>query len=302
MKKAEYKFDANLLKLSRSKDIAIAKTEWRTICKEEREERDGLCICQHTLKNIIYMYNIFTKKTISVGTRCCKKFNLNTSGIDNNILKNVLSIMIRAGEYKIIDNILQYTADIQSQMIKYIMDEYTYFYNENLLMNIKMLIDKYKLSYLQSVYDELISRKEKEREEREESIRKTNEKIEKERKERKEEKEETEKLKIYCVETHYTIGDGTDIFVDKYKFLTKQECKDFISRLPKIGVTVYSSAKTIKSINILLNDELIKHYENLPKTPALKSSAWKKKYAADGKVYWYDHKTRASVYLDPCKI
>ena len=107
MSKPIYKFNINFLQLSKSKELEIAKTEWREIYREKREEKTGLCICQHTLKNIIYMYNIFTKHTISVGTTCCKKFKLKIIKI-NNILKKVISKMLINGEYKIINNILEY--------------------------------------------------------------------------------------------------------------------------------------------------------------------------------------------------
>jgi len=268
MQKAEYKFDANLLKLSRSKDIEIAKKEWREIFREEREERNGLCICQHTLKNIIYMYNIFTKYTISVGTGCCKKFKLKTVGIDNNILKNVLSEMISAGEYKIIDDVLEYTCDIQTQMIKYIMKEYKYFYCEELLTDVKMLIDNYGLSYLQSVYDELISRREHERIERE----KEREEREKEREEREKEREEREK--------------------------EREE------RIRKIHERIESERKNKEREKIKKEEEekerIKLEEENIP-LPTIEYSdfSWKKKYGADGKVYWYDHSKRISTYTNP---
>ena len=60
MTEGKYKFDINLLQLSNSKDINIAKTEWFEVYREYRKEYTGLCICQHTLKNIIYMYTALT--------------------------------------------------------------------------------------------------------------------------------------------------------------------------------------------------------------------------------------------------
>lgn len=70
------------------------------------------------------MYNIFTKYTISVGSGCCKKFKLQTIKLDNNILKYIISKMIAKGEYKIINNILEYTNNIQIELTKYIRNEY----------------------------------------------------------------------------------------------------------------------------------------------------------------------------------
>ena len=209
------------------------------------------------------MYNIFTKYTISVGTGCCKKFKLKTVGIDNNILKNVLSEMISAGEYKIIDDVLEYTCDIQTQMIKYIMKEYKYFYCEELLTDVKMLIDNYGLSYLQSVYDELISRREKEREKEREEREKEREVREKEREER--EKEEKERIR-------------------------------------KIHERIESERKNREREKIKKQEEEKEMEENVS-LPTIEYSdfSWKKKYGADGKVYWYDHKKRISTYTNPRK-
>jgi hypothetical protein len=152
-----YKFNINLLELSKSKDLEIAKTEWREIYREKREEKTGLCICQHTLKNIIYMYNIFTKYTISVGTSCCKKFKLQIIKI-NNILEKVISKMLINGEYKIINNILEYTNNIEIQLIKYIRNEYENMTNleeiKKFNNDIKILIDDYDLTYLEDIYHE----------------------------------------------------------------------------------------------------------------------------------------------------
>lgn len=155
----KYKFNENLLKLSKNKNLELAKTEWREIYRENRTEKTGLCICQHRLKNIIYMYNIYTKYTITVGSDCCKKFNLQLVKLDNTILKNVIGQMLVRGEYEIINNILEYTNDIQNQLIKYIRNIYE---NEKILAKIQklhsdigILIKDYDLTYLQDIYDEI---------------------------------------------------------------------------------------------------------------------------------------------------
>ena len=161
MSEVIYKFNIHLLKLSKSKDLKIAKTEWREIYREKREEKTGLCICQHTLKNIIYMYNIFTKHTISVGTSCCKKFKLQIIKI-NNILENVICEMLIKGEYKIINNILEYTNNIKTQLIKYIRNQYENMTNLEQLKkfnnDIKILINEYDLKYLDDIYEEIMGK------------------------------------------------------------------------------------------------------------------------------------------------
>jgi hypothetical protein len=162
MTEPTHKFDDNLLKLSKSKNLETAKKEWREIYREQREEKTGLCICQHTLKNIIYMYNISTKYTISVGTRCCKKFKLQIIKLNNNILENVISKMLINGEYKIINNIIEYTNNIQTQLIKYIRNEYENMTNleklKKLNNDIKILITEYDLKYLHDIYDEIMNK------------------------------------------------------------------------------------------------------------------------------------------------
>ena len=225
MTELKYKFDENLLKVSKSKDLETAKKEWREICTEKRDKKTGLCICQHTLMNIIYIYNIYTKCTISIGTGCCKKFNLQRKGIDNNILKNVLSKMITKGEYKIIDNILQYTKNIQSELIAYITKEYQenatdLEYLKSINDAIENLITAYDLKDLQAIYEKIINtilkeeqiNAEKKRAEREqkrkELVKKRMEeeqkrkeleqkRVEEEQKRKEEEKERIEELKEF---------------------------------------------------------------------------------------------------------
>jgi hypothetical protein len=192
MSESRYKFDAHFLKLSRSDDLHMAKTEWRIIYREEREERTGLCICQHKIKNIIYMYNIFTKYTISVGSTCYKKINCEIINFNNSIFRNVMNKMIRKGKYKIINNILEYTNNIQAQLIKYIKNKY----KKNIANTEKIkklngeihdLINKYDLKYLQDLYDEI----------NKQIVCAENAKLEKEAKERiKLEKEANERVKL----------------------------------------------------------------------------------------------------------
>jgi len=155
-----YKFETNLLKVSKSKDIEEAKREWCEIYTEHREIKTGLCICQHTLKNIKYMYNVSTKQTISVGTGCCQKFNLDINTLTNDILKSTLQKLIEKGEYKIINDIFEYTKDVQIQLInnikiKYEKCPFNYDSLTDLKKNVKNLIDEYDLQYLQEVYNDI---------------------------------------------------------------------------------------------------------------------------------------------------
>jgi hypothetical protein len=159
-----YKFNEHLLKLSNSNELEIAKTEWFEVLKETREESSGLCICQHKIKHIIYMYNKFTKYTISVGTSCCKKFKLQINKLNNQILKNIIRKNITKGEYKIIDNILEYTNNIESDIIIYITDEYI---NNKKIINLEKfkeirdelenLITEYNFTSCKNIYEQIIN-------------------------------------------------------------------------------------------------------------------------------------------------
>ena len=86
---AKYAFDSNLLQLSMNEDIELAKKEWILIRKDKLRTKDGICICQHTIKNIVYCYNINTKRYISVGLVCCKKFKLKLKQNSNKLLQKV---------------------------------------------------------------------------------------------------------------------------------------------------------------------------------------------------------------------
>ena len=49
LSKNYYKFENNLLKLSINTSIDGALIEWNEIYKEKRDEKSGLCICQHKI-------------------------------------------------------------------------------------------------------------------------------------------------------------------------------------------------------------------------------------------------------------
>ena len=109
------------------------------------------------------MYNPKTKLTIIIGTKCTKKFELNdTKPLPNNILKDILSKNLIKGEYEIIDNIIKYSNDIKQQIIKYYENKITYnisieIINE-LIKEIKDLIDTFLLNFLNDLYDSLNTR------------------------------------------------------------------------------------------------------------------------------------------------
>lgn len=199
---AQYKFDNNLIELSKNKTIELARLEWRFIVKQELEEPYGLCICQHKIKHANYMFNIYTKHIIMVGTGCSKKLKIQMNVLNNRILNIIIYDMI--GEYKLIDNLFEYAEDVKNRLIKYITQQIN-ISNSTILLNIlrdevKSLIDDYNLLDLQHIYDEICCKyKECEEKEQFELAREKKEKEERE-KERiareKREKEEREKEKF----------------------------------------------------------------------------------------------------------
>jgi hypothetical protein len=284
MSKAEYNFNKNLLKASSCNSLQEAKTEWVEVYEEVRINKDGLCICQRNkLKFIKYFYNVKTKNTIIVGSKCCKTFDFNANKIKNKILKEIIKNNILKGEYQIIDNIIEYTNSVEKQLIEYF-EKYTLSKNiselKKVTEDIKILIYEYKLNYLLDIYNiltDLINLREKE-------------------------KEEEEKLKVYCIEIrrrNYIPGAGTDVFVDNYKFSTIKECEDCISKL-QIGVTItskYREENTIENVDILLNNKIIKHYNK--KNPFKVLSPWEERQTLDGKIYWYHSNKYISTYTNP---
>lgn len=255
---AKYNFDKNLIKASYKKDLYGAKREWEKICKETRENQDGLCICQRKVKNIIYMYNPKTKLTIIVGSTCAKKFELNDAPqLPNNILKKILSKSLEKGNYEIIDNIIKYSNNIEDEIIKYYNDKIIYFENiyfekknnyssQNLIKinnEIKDLIDTYSLKYLDKIYENL------------------NIKLKKNIVH----KELIERFLVYSVKTftrNYIPGLGSNIYESTTFFRDIDECNNYISTIKPIGfIKKYYNGCTITEDTITKIE--IKHNENI---------------------------------------
>ena len=194
VKNAKYKFEKNLLEISKSKNINDALIEWENIFIEQRDKQNALCICQKKLKNVYYMYNKTNMKTIIVGGKCLKKFSLKE--IEKNIytkaVNNVFKKVKSNGEYDIIDDIDKYSSNVEQELIDYITKEFEINLNDEyklqeLIKNIKLVIDKYNLNYLNDKCNEIsnqIKKIENERIENERSNQKKlleNERIENER-------------------------------------------------------------------------------------------------------------------------
>lgn len=162
---AKYAFDSNLLQLSMNEDIELAKKEWIVIRKDKTPNKEGICICQHTIKNIVYCYNINTKRYISVGLVCCKKFQLKLKKSGNKLLIKVFDeifekgfdeIFEKGGYSKIID-VFEYSDKVECELKKMAHKMYEHITDISelhlLLAQIKNLIDDYKFEYMQTTYD-----------------------------------------------------------------------------------------------------------------------------------------------------
>lgn len=162
---AKYNFDSNLLQLSMSEDIELAKREWIVIGKDKMPRKDGICICQHTIKNIVYCYNINTKHYISVGLVCCKKFQLKLKKCGNKLLievfnkifENGFDEIFEKGGYSKITDIFEYSDKVECQLKIMVSQMYGHITDISelhlLLAQIKNLIDEYKFEYMQPTYD-----------------------------------------------------------------------------------------------------------------------------------------------------
>jgi len=203
-----YNFENNLLKLSLNQDINYALLEWDYIYNDICNEKSGLCICQHKIKNIYFMYNKLTNNMINVGSNCYKKFGFKKNKkINNPIFYNVIKNIFQKGEYEIINDLNNYVNKVEELFIKYITNEYNIIINkypikldklEELLNNIDNLINEYNIQYLTSIFNEIKEKINKLKKETLEKLEKERlEKLEKERLERERlERERLEKERL----------------------------------------------------------------------------------------------------------
>lgn len=252
MLSAKYNFDKNLIKASYNKNIYGAKKEWVVVGKTIKDDKSGLCLCQHKVKHITYMYNELTKHTIIVGSTCSKKFEMNNMLLPNRIFRDILLKNLEKGDYEVIDNIIRYSNSIEEQFINYFETKIENNNNKNELTQIKKeikeLIDNNKLIYLSCIYD-IVSNK----------INKVDIHI-----------ELINNFLIYTVKTYitnYAPGAGSDIDYNENKFKTLDECNDFILTLKPLGLTIHTGygwskqENTLEKIEILQNNNVIKIYD-----------------------------------------
>lgn len=124
--KAKYNFNTNLIRLSYKKSNKFEEVinEWVIIHKEKRDNKDRICICNHKIQNVTYIYNRFNENTIIVGSHCCKKFKLNIKQCQFPELNCILKKLLINNEYKIINNLVKYSSDNYDELLKIIIRKY----------------------------------------------------------------------------------------------------------------------------------------------------------------------------------
>ena len=160
---ASCKFTKNLLLASHAETLEDAIKEWAMIYEATLPEVTGLCICQHRLKNVSYMYNRITKLTIIVGSTCLKKFDMASAPITNKYISSLFEKSIhqkkelrKKGEYNTIDDIVKYSKEIEETLIKQCSDIYTNYQTNIFKLRelqgaIHELRDLYGITYLNDV-------------------------------------------------------------------------------------------------------------------------------------------------------
>jgi len=198
---ATYNFSNHLLKLSENKDnIEKAIQEWRFVTKEKYEKLSRICICQHKIKNIIYLFNTCTLNTIAVGSTCFKKFNVIIKDI-NPIIKKVLETLREKGEYKHILDFNKLIIDNEQDVIDSFQKEYRTYCNDIdelvvLHTYIYDLINTYRVLYLNDTlakFEKRIQELQKEKQEQKERQKKRELEEKQEQKERQKKRELEEK-------------------------------------------------------------------------------------------------------------
>lgn len=267
-KKAKFNFEANLLKLSDSDDFVKAIKEWNFIYKEKYEHQDNTCVCNHKVKNCIFLYNKITKKTIIVGTECYKKFGFEKKkkSTRKTIYQQMLIEMLTKGEYESLeDGLLEYSKNCEEEVKQHykermetddleeledLFDEVNYLINEfnlDYLVSIKIDIIE-KIVNIKKLLEEEKKRKEELKKKRIEEERILREELKKKRKERKERKrlEQEGLFKESEEETNEFNTSMSYQSQELYKKTKEQEDEDWINFLKEQEIDRAATLERIK--------------------------------------------------------
>lgn len=116
-KKAIYKFNNNLLKLSEEKtDIKQALKEWKCLNTDLQSVNPQICICQHNIKKEINTFiNLKNNNTIFIGSKCYEKFEFKFERTGSDRVGKILQKHIQdylKGEYTLISNLADYVEKV----------------------------------------------------------------------------------------------------------------------------------------------------------------------------------------------
>lgn len=147
------KFIQHLTQLSNDNIYENALKEWRYVTKTKTHDY-GLCLCQRKVKNIIYMYNIHNKNTVTIGTNCYQKFKLDSKKINNELVNTAVNNVVQrqnnnnnnrdrdrvVGEapFKTIQDVFEYSQDIEDELIQLIIEKFNR--NQNNIEELKYLL------------------------------------------------------------------------------------------------------------------------------------------------------------------
>jgi hypothetical protein len=154
----EWNFNQNLLHLSENTELELAKQEWVMICREDRDEMDRLCICQHKIKKVTYMYNQNTCHVITVGSTCVDHFPLMEDKMKPDIFQQFMKEFLLKGEYGTIENIFDYSQIVQQQLVDHFekkMQTENLHILETLCSELRDIISRHKLVHLQDILDQV---------------------------------------------------------------------------------------------------------------------------------------------------
>lgn len=115
-KRPAYKFEPNILKLSKTKEPRELHKEWRFTksYKKTKTELPSTCICQHDMRDVYYYFNTITQRVITVGSTCAKKLKQLIKG--NGSPKSVMEFAnLEPGTYSEISNVDKYSDECRAE-------------------------------------------------------------------------------------------------------------------------------------------------------------------------------------------
>jgi hypothetical protein len=295
----KYNFKEHIINLSSNDEFDDALKEWIKLPELYKKLQYGSCqcICQRQIKNFYYLYNKITHKYINVGTECYKKFNFTiTKKKINKLLQDILNKYAK-GEYSNIDDLDEYSTNIQLIIVQDLTDMYRKC-NSNLTMlyilkeNVEELINDYNFTCLEELKNLVIEtindierkKSESEKEHIKQLKIEEDEKIQILEEERKLDEEEARKRKEYeteklLVQTQFEEGYyinikkndkdkyKEEILLDYLKYKNNIYIKDFID-IYKDNLYLYNKIKIIldkklNAIEKIKKEEEVKKYNEL---------------------------------------